>query len=235
MDTNSYPSDEVRKALIGLSRDLRGLAYALNSKVPYMMLFDWIYPDYTPILIRAVELWAHDPAVTTPVLKFFAELVQNRSQRLIFDVSCPNGILLFRETSKLICCYGNRILNIDVPKGQIYQMRLKGIAVCFHMLKAILCGNYVNFGVFKLYGDDALDNVLKIAAKLILSIPHSDLLVSFLIYCPIFQFIKDIFFFYDFLGISKTVASILHPIRMSSTRSYYLPIDNGAKCIFVYS
>jgi hypothetical protein len=40
------------------------------------------------------------------VLKLFAELVQNRSQRLQFDVSSPNGILLFREASKIICTYG---------------------------------------------------------------------------------------------------------------------------------
>lgn len=64
------------------------------------------YPSYTPILLRAVELWCHDPQVTTPVLKLFAELVQNRSQRLQFDVSSPNGILLFREASKIICSYG---------------------------------------------------------------------------------------------------------------------------------
>lgn len=67
------------------------------------------YPDYTPILIRAVEIWAHDPQVTTPVLKLFAELVQNRSQRLQFDISSPNGILLFREASKVICAYGKNI------------------------------------------------------------------------------------------------------------------------------
>lgn len=58
------------------------------------------------MLIRAVELWAHDPQVTTPILKLFAELVQNRSQRLQFDISSPNGILLFREASKVICAYG---------------------------------------------------------------------------------------------------------------------------------
>lgn len=29
-----------------------------------------------------------------------------RSQRLNFDVSSPNGILLFREASKMICTYG---------------------------------------------------------------------------------------------------------------------------------
>jgi exportin-7 len=172
------PGEQVKNALIGLARDIRGLAYSFNQKTPYMMFFDWIYPTYSPILIRAVEIWAHDPSVTTPVLKFFGELVQNRSQRLVFDVSSPNGYLLFRETSKLICCYGNRILSIDVPKDQIYQMRFKGISVCFLMLKAILCGNYVNLGVFKLYGDNAFDSVMNTAAKLILSIPHKDLLVS---------------------------------------------------------
>lgn len=36
-----------------------------------------------------------------------AELVQNRSQRLHFDVSSPNGILLFRVTSEMIVAYGN--------------------------------------------------------------------------------------------------------------------------------
>lgn len=45
------------------------------------------------------------------------------------------------------------------------------------MLKAAMCGNYVNFGVFKLYGDDSLDNVLNMAAKLIISIPQADLIV----------------------------------------------------------
>ena len=59
--------------------------------------------------------------MTTPVLKLFAELVQNRSQRLQFDVSSPNGILLFREASKIICTYGTRILNVNVSKEQARQ------------------------------------------------------------------------------------------------------------------
>lgn len=46
------------------------------------------------------------------------------------------------------------------------------------MLKAALCGNYVNFGVFRLYGDEALDNVLNCFVKLLLSIPLSDLMAS---------------------------------------------------------
>lgn len=72
---------------------------------------------------------------------------------------------------------GSHILNVEVPKDQIYPMKLKGISICFSMLKAALCGNYVNFGVFRLYGDEALDNALNTFVKLLLSIPQSDLLV----------------------------------------------------------
>ena len=76
-----------------------------------------------------------------------------------------------------LCSTGSHILNVEVPKDQIYPMKLKGISICFSMLKAALCGNYVNFGVFRLYGDEALDNALNTFVKLLLSIPQSDLLV----------------------------------------------------------
>lgn len=62
------------------------------------------------------------------------------------------------------------------------------------MLKAALCGSYVNFGVFRLYGDEALDNALNIFVKLLLSIPQSDLLVSFIIYYPILMYVKRVNF-----------------------------------------
>lgn len=175
---NLFNVDKAKKALIGIARDLRGLAFAFNTKASFMMLFEWIYPRYTPILHSAIEMWYHDPQVTTPVLKLMAELVQNRSQRLQFDVSSPNGILLFRETSRMIVNYGSRILTLgEIPKDQIYQLKLKGISICFSMLKSALCGGYVNFGVFHLYGDTALDDSLNIFIKLLLSIPQSDLLV----------------------------------------------------------
>lgn len=41
---------------------------------------------------------------------------------------------------------------------------------------AALTGNYVNFGVFELYGDRALADALDIALKMILSIPLGDIL-----------------------------------------------------------
>lgn len=43
-ETPLFATDEAKKALIGLARDLRGLAFAFNTKTSYMMLFDWMYP-----------------------------------------------------------------------------------------------------------------------------------------------------------------------------------------------
>lgn len=39
-----------------------------------------------------------------------------------------------------------------------------------------LAGNYVNFGVFELYGDRALADALDIALKMTLSVPLADIL-----------------------------------------------------------
>ncbi|XP_017658131.1 ran-binding protein 17 [Nannospalax galili] len=174
---NNFKQAAAKRMLIGLARDLRGIAFALNTKTSYTMLFDWMYPTYLPVLQRAVERWYGEPACTTPILKLMAELMHNRSQRLNFDVSSPNGILLFREASKMVCTYGNQILSLgSLSKDQIYPMKLKGISICYSALKSALCGNYVSFGVFKLYGDNHFDNVLQAFVKMLLSVSHSDLL-----------------------------------------------------------
>lgn len=84
------------------------------------------------------------------------------------------------------------------PKKKFTLQKLK--AVCFSLLKvsnnfsclkrdvflivykpalqAALYGGYVNFGVFGLDGDIALDDVLGSFVEILMSIPQSDLLVS---------------------------------------------------------
>lgn len=34
----------LQRTLVGLVRDLRGIAFAFNAKTSFMMLFDWMYP-----------------------------------------------------------------------------------------------------------------------------------------------------------------------------------------------
>lgn len=60
---------------------------------------------------------------------------------------------------------------------ELVSFRLKGVAICFNILKSALCGNYVNFGVLRLYGDAALDSALDVFIKLLLSLPLKNLMV----------------------------------------------------------
>eukprot|EP00899_Mesostigma_viride_P004716 jgi/Mesvir1/14245/Mv09683-RA.1 len=171
----NFRTDAVKFTLVGLLRDLRGIAISTNSRRTYGLLFDFMYPAHMPVLLRAAEVWTDTPAVTTPLLKFMAEFVLNKTQRLTFDPSSPNGILLFREISKLLLAYGTRALTLP-PTSDPYTMKYKGIWICLSILTRALGGNYVNFGVFELYGDKALSDALDISLKLWLSIPLADIM-----------------------------------------------------------
>jgi exportin-7 len=60
-----------------------------------------------------------------------------------------------------------------------YSDKYKGVWLCMQILTRALTGNYVNFGVFALYGDPALSNALQVVLQLSLAIPFKDLIVRY--------------------------------------------------------
>ncbi|VDK52579.1 unnamed protein product [Anisakis simplex] len=165
----------VQRAVIGLCRDIRGVAISCHSKTIYSMLFDWLYPNVFSILARSVEVWTNCTDVVSPVLKLLCELCQNRQQRLQFEMSSCSAVLLFREVSKIICTYGERMLSLPTPQPEnAYRERYKNIATCFAILKMALSGSYVPFGVFRLYGDTCLQDALSMFVKMFMVIPSND-------------------------------------------------------------
>jgi hypothetical protein len=60
--------------------------------------------------------------------------------------------------------------------GDPYATKYKGIWVALTVLQRALAGNYVNFGVFELYGDRALADALDVAVRMSLSIPLADIM-----------------------------------------------------------
>ena len=81
-----------------------------------------------------------------PWVQFVAELVHNKCQRIAFDCSSPNGILLFREASRLLVTYGQHILTGAPPT---YKDKYKGVSICLLILSRALSGGYCNLGVFQ--------------------------------------------------------------------------------------
>lgn len=96
----------------GLFRDLHGMAQGTSTRRAYMLLFDWLYEQHFPMILTCLEAWADTPLVTTPLLKFMVEFVSNKGQCMVFDSSSPNGILLFREISKVLVIYSSSLLSV---------------------------------------------------------------------------------------------------------------------------
>ncbi|GAU92882.1 hypothetical protein RvY_04905-2 [Ramazzottius varieornatus] len=175
--TSLFNEREAKTAAIGVARDLRGICSALLNKTSYVLFFEWLYPKYLTVCERVIEYWYAEPTVANPMLKFMMELDQNRSQRIQFDISSPNNILLFKEICKVFTVYGSRILSLtDIPKNDMYAKKLKGVSIAFNMFRFALGGCYCNFGIFLLYGDRTLDEAFQVLLKLMTSISHSDLL-----------------------------------------------------------
>ena len=57
--------ENVKPVLVGVLRDLRGVAQSLHNRRTYLMLFDCLFPSHFPLLVRAAEVWHAEPAVTT--------------------------------------------------------------------------------------------------------------------------------------------------------------------------
>ncbi|CAM6032695.1 unnamed protein product [Sphagnum compactum] len=225
----AFRSDGVKFALIGLMRDLRGIAMATNSRRTYGLLFEWLYPAHTSLLLRAIEQWTDTPEVTTPVLKFVAEFVMNKTQRLTFDSSCPNGILLFREVSKLIVAYGSRILSLPTPSDP-YTYKYKGIWVALTILTRALAGNYVNFGVFELYGDRALADALDMALKMSLAIPLASIMAFRKLARAYFALLEVLCHNHTAVIVNLDTATFAHLVGSLETGVKSLDVNISSQC-----
>ena len=171
-------ADACRQPLIGVFRDLRGITSSLHNRKTYGALFDILHPQHLPLLSRVVDVWLDQTDVVISVLRFLHEFCHNKANRVNFDQSSPNGILLFRCTSDVVCAFGNRLLSspqLSSNDPDIYKKRYKGLALALNILNSALGGNYVCFGVFDLYNDRALESALDVALRLALTVPVDDI------------------------------------------------------------
>jgi exportin-7 len=178
LSPNDLRSENCRRPLIGVFRDLRGITASLHNRKTYSALFDILHPQHLPLLAKVADVWYDQTDVIISLLRFLHEFCHNKANRVNFDQSSPNGILLFRCTSEVVCAYGRRLLSTPPPSNgdpDIYKKRYKGLALSLHVLNSALGGNYVCFGVFELYNDRALESALDVALQMALSVPLEDI------------------------------------------------------------
>lgn len=189
-------NENCRRPLIGVLRDLRGVAASLHNRRTYGLLFDLMHPNHLPLLSKVAEVWHDQADVNISILRFWHEFCHNKANRVNFDQSSPNGILLFRSTSDVVCAFGRRLMAQPRYTGNaldIYKTRYKGMALAMNVLNSALGGNYVCFGVFALYNDQALDNSLDIALQMALSVPLDDVVAYPKLSKAFYGFVEIIF------------------------------------------
>ncbi|PWA03128.1 hypothetical protein BB558_000697 [Smittium angustum] len=153
-----FNQQNTKNQFICLLQDLRGFVSSLVSKNSYTMFFNWLFFGRLKVLHSVMAIYSMNHDVQIAFLKLIKEFVLNKSQRLSFDISSPNGILVFRQASEILCEFGMAIKSNTNPISDIYKQRYKPIAICFDILTNILVGRYVAIGVMPIYNDKALDN-----------------------------------------------------------------------------
>jgi exportin-7 len=170
--------EQCRMPLIGIFRDLRGITASLHNRKTYSALFDILHPNHLPLMSKVADVWHDQTDVIISLLRFLNEFCHNKANRVNFDQSSPNGILLFRCMSDVVCAYGSRLLStppVSSSDPQVYKKRYKGLSLALNVLNSALGGNYVCFGVFELYNDRALENALDVALRMALTVPLDDI------------------------------------------------------------
>ncbi|OUC43723.1 hypothetical protein D917_09581 [Trichinella nativa] len=157
-DSSALQEERSKRSVIGLGRDLRGILLACSSNLAF------------------TRFWSTDHDLVSPIFRFCIELCDNRSARLNFKVSCPYGYLIFKEITNIVKTYVENILNIqDILEQHVYEMRLKGFLLCFRMLRKLFVGQYLNFGVFYLFGDSSVDVLYQKFVQMAISISQTNL------------------------------------------------------------
>ena len=99
--TSNMRLDPIRKEIVGICCNLRGVAAATHNTRTYTMLFDVLYPNVFPIFAKAIAQCHDFPALTTAVLKFMIEFVENKMQRITFGHSPRTESYCFVKSQKL--------------------------------------------------------------------------------------------------------------------------------------
>ena len=95
----------VKHELIKVFYILKGIVHGLNTQRTFALFFDWFYPEYFPIIAKALDSFIQDDEVVLIIFKFLAEILNNRCSRLRFDTWNINGLIVFKEAAKISIQY----------------------------------------------------------------------------------------------------------------------------------
>jgi len=175
-------SENRKKALVLLGQalsDLRGLTESMYSKDRgFSQFFEWFYNEtgfyewLAQILTQSQQLQL-ECEDCWPIILFCDEFCNNQHRRVQFPLNSADGIRLFRTTAHTLIQFASFILS---PRhSDDVNDKFKSFKLFFRCLHRALTGGYTNFGVFEMYNDQILNDLLKVSCTLLLSLDSTQL------------------------------------------------------------
>lgn len=102
---------QLRPALIGLMRDLRGVLFAARNPQEFRLVTEWLLSLGIFEVLAAVSLMyritanhndLENIAVLVPLLRLLAEWITNHGHRIVFPPGDPTNIILYREGGRIL-------------------------------------------------------------------------------------------------------------------------------------
>jgi len=163
--------------------DLRGFISAINNKDRgYLFIFDWFYHEtgYYEWLLKLLSQSVQYQLTTEDVwgiILFADEFNNNTRRRIVFPETSADGLKLFRTTAEMLIQYAHFIMSSR--HSNELDDRYKSIKFFLRCFERCLTGGYANFGIFEIYKDPIVENLLNICGNILFTINHAHLEVNF--------------------------------------------------------
>jgi hypothetical protein len=92
-----------RTEVIKIFYILRGILVGLTNNRVFNLFFEWFHPQYFKVIIEGtLNAFYDDDEVVHICIKFLSEIVNNRNNRVKFDMWSINGLIVFKESASYI-------------------------------------------------------------------------------------------------------------------------------------
>ena len=152
----------VKRELMKLFYILKGIVHGLNTQKNFALFFDWFYPEFFPIIAKALTSFIHDDELVLIIFKFLGELVNNRCSRLRFDTWNINGLVVFKEAAKISIQYlqwTEGLTTKALKSGDIYKDKFKFLDSFMNIYINCITGHFINFAICEFYNDDTFSQL----------------------------------------------------------------------------
>mmetsp|Transcript_11146 Transcript_11146/g.11178 ORF Transcript_11146/g.11178 Transcript_11146/m.11178 type:complete len:373 (+) Transcript_11146:456-1574(+) len=175
--------------LLFLYKELKGVCGVLFNAKLYNEFFEWFYEGNISIIFTTVQNYMYNNNLINSLLGFLTELAFSRNTRITFDVACAYGIIIFKNLSHILtaCCKSLIEQQITQENYNIFYKRIKNI---LKLIVKLLSGNYVNFGVFEVYGDTCFLETLSFCFSVLDKIPKSEAITFSKLVDNIYEFLE---------------------------------------------